>query len=121
MFYLVPQEVTDRELPLHVSPQPDQLLRVMVGRVEIMSATEEQRLIAVVKTAAAQRKAEQTKLVEEGVENPTVPVRVPDEFVALGRLAEPALHRLIEIQSDPIVLQEAEGMLWQLAQERGLE
>jgi hypothetical protein len=121
MFYLVPQEVTDRELPLHVSPQPDQLLRVMVGRVEIMSATEEQRLIAVVKTAAAQRQAELTKLVVEGAENPTVPVRVPDEFVALGRLAEPALHRLIEIQSDPIVRQEAEGMLWQLAQERGLE
>ncbi|MDP1560591.1 MAG: hypothetical protein Q8M16_04260 [Pirellulaceae bacterium] len=121
MFYLVPQEVTDRELPLNIVPQPDQLLRVMVGRVEIMSASEEQRLITVVKTTAAQRKAELEKMVEQGIENPSVPIRVPDELVALGRLAEPALHRLIEIQSDPVVRQEAEGMLWQLAQERGLE
>lgn len=99
LFYFVPQEITDSILPLTITPEPDETLRVMVGRVEIMSASREQRLLAAVLRSAKERadKAEQQKAVgtETAVELP-----VPPEFVALGRLAEPALCRLREISTD---------------------
>lgn len=121
MLYLVPQEITDRELPLHISPQPDEQLRVMVGRVEIMSASEEQRLIGIVKQAAERRSTELNQQLAQGVENPVVPTVVPDEFRQLGRLAEPALHRLMEVSLDVVVRHEAESILVQLAHDRELE
>lgn len=121
MFYLVPQAVTDRELPLHVSPRPDELLRVMVGRVEIMSATEEQRLLQVVKQAAEQRTNEFNQQLANGIETPVVPIIVPDEFRDLGRLAEPALHRLREVSHDAMIRDEADAILAQLARDREVE
>ncbi len=121
MFYLVPQAVTDRELPLHVSPRPDEILRVMVGRVEIMSAAEEQRLILVVKQAAEQRTNEMNQQLAQGIEHPVVPIIVPDEFRDLGRLAEPALHRLREVSRETLVRDEADAILAQLARDREVE
>jgi hypothetical protein len=121
LFYFVPQEITDRELPLHISPRPHEQLRVMVGRVEIMSASEEQRLIGVVKQAAEQRSTTMNQQLAQGIENPVVPIIIPDEFRKLGRLAEPALHRLREISPDTMVRDEAEALLAQLAIDRELE
>lgn len=36
LFYLLPQEKTDELLPLTITPRPDEVVRVMVGRLEIM-------------------------------------------------------------------------------------
>ncbi|MBL8889373.1 MAG: hypothetical protein JNL67_05310 [Planctomycetaceae bacterium] len=121
LFYMVPQETTDRELPLHISPQPDEQLRVMVGRVEIMSASEEQRLIGIVKQAAEQRLTNLNQQLAQGVEHPVAPIIVPEEFRQLGRLAEPALHRLRDVSLDANVRNEAEAILAQLAVDRALE
>lgn len=38
VFYLIPRETTDKILPLKITPAPVELVRVMVGRVEIQDA-----------------------------------------------------------------------------------
>jgi hypothetical protein len=39
VLYLLPHAWTDRVLPLELSPQPDSVVRVMVGRAEVISPT----------------------------------------------------------------------------------
>jgi hypothetical protein len=121
LFYFVPQEITDRELPLYISPRPDEQRRVMVGRIEIMSASEEQRLIFILKQSADRRTTELDQQLAQGIVNPVVPIIIPDEFRRLGRLAEPVLHRLLEVSRDTKVRDEAEAILAQLAIDRELE
>ncbi|HAV63374.1 MAG TPA: hypothetical protein DCY13_13535 [Verrucomicrobiales bacterium] len=42
--YLLPQSWTDEILPLQLTPQPRELVRVMVGRAEILERTVEQKM-----------------------------------------------------------------------------
>ncbi|HJY42285.1 MAG TPA: hypothetical protein VJ303_13640 [Steroidobacteraceae bacterium] len=44
VLYLLPREWTDRTLQLQVSPQPDQIVRVMVGRAELITPSVERDL-----------------------------------------------------------------------------
>jgi hypothetical protein len=44
VLYLLPQAWTDRTLQLQVSPQPDQVVRVMVGRAELITPSVEREL-----------------------------------------------------------------------------
>jgi hypothetical protein len=44
VLYLLPRAWTDRTLPLQVSPQPDSVVRVMVGRAELITPSVEREL-----------------------------------------------------------------------------
>jgi hypothetical protein len=44
VLYLLPGEWTDRTLPLEISPQPDRVVRVMVGRAELITPATERQL-----------------------------------------------------------------------------
>ncbi len=44
VFYLLPRAWTDRVLPLEVTPKPDRVVRVMVGRAELIMPSVERRL-----------------------------------------------------------------------------
>jgi hypothetical protein len=44
VLYLLPRAWTDRTLPLQVVPQPDSVVRVMVGRAEIITPSDERKL-----------------------------------------------------------------------------
>src|SRR5262249_24801197 len=57
LFYLLPQATTDQLLPLAITPQPDQTVRVMVGRLEIMTPEEEKRITELVEASARDRAA----------------------------------------------------------------
>jgi hypothetical protein len=46
VFYLVPREMVDRELPLAIAPEPKATERVFVGRVELLSPYLRDRLAA---------------------------------------------------------------------------
>ncbi len=119
LFYLVPQKVTDEILPLTITPQPDEQLRVMVGRVEIMSKSQETELLQAVALSAKARaewQVQHSELSDEGkVDHPLLPV--PSVFVKLGRFAEPALARVRTISSDNSVKNEIGMLLWQLQAE----
>jgi hypothetical protein len=44
VLYLLPRAWTDRTLPLQVAPRPDSVVRVMVGRAEIVTPSDERKL-----------------------------------------------------------------------------
>jgi hypothetical protein len=75
VLYVLPQEETERVLPMRVSPAPSELVRTLVGRIELLRESEEQAFLA--------------RIVKEGRSFPAVA-----EF---GRFAEPQLRRLRQI------------------------
>lgn len=110
IFYMVPRETTDSVLPLTISPAPDETVRVLVGRVEVLEPSVERELMEVVRTNIAAR----AKWLKEhrNVDVKLIPpLPIPPEFVKLGRLAEPALARIQEIAKDDAVSQEASYLL----------
>jgi hypothetical protein len=74
VLYLVPEGETNAIIPLTINPVPSQLVRVLVGRVEVMS------------------KHEEDMLVQKLMKNPSLDVRA-----SLGHYAEPKLRRVLNI------------------------
>ncbi len=113
LFYMVPPRLTDELLPLTISPQPDEIVRVLVGRYEIMSPEDEARVTQLVQQSIRDRtafnaKAEKDeKLRQQGY-------ALPKAIAQLGRLAEPALVRVKTINRDQGVKYEAAALLSQL-------
>ena len=85
LLYVVPREWTDSLLPLAVEPAPAELVRTLVGRVEVMTQSEERALVARVSDASAR-----------GLSSSEV-------ILALGRLAEPKLRRAMALTTDASV------------------
>lgn len=112
LLYIVPRPITDALLPLEISPQPAETVRVLVGRMEIMTPEQESRIAAIVQKSAADRQAAfQTASV--GGRAPHY--NGPPELTALGRLAEPALARVRIVSKDPAIRSEAKLLLEQIA------
>jgi hypothetical protein len=86
LLYLVPQGWTDGILPLRVTPTPDETVRVMVGRMEVLTPEASRQILATVHSLAqdANSKAQQ----------------LPAELTSLGRFAEPALRHLMAATKD---------------------
>ena len=111
ILYMVPPTITDELLPLHVSPQPQETLRVLVGRMEIMSPDVEKQLLEVVQDSAAARLA--YNKANEGNKS-AEPYQIPESIQKFGRLAEPALVRVSKIARNREHRTEAERLIEQL-------
>jgi hypothetical protein len=85
ILYVVPRAWTDGLLPLTVEPAPKELIRTLVGRVEVLAPAEEQSLVVLVTDASARAVPAATVITQ------------------LGRLAEPKLRRALELVTDPAV------------------
>jgi len=46
VFWIVPRAFTDRILPITITPKPDKLERVLVGRSEVLTPAFEKELVA---------------------------------------------------------------------------
>ena len=46
VFYVLPRSATDAALPLTIDPKPDNLVRVLVGRIEVITPEMEARVLA---------------------------------------------------------------------------
>ncbi len=107
LLYMVPTSITEDLLPLQISPKPDEVVRVLVGRMEIMPKSEEQRILGLVRASAAMRP-----------ENPTGKgeFRSPSlkELLAMGRLAEPALVRVQNVTDNQQIREEAKRLIVEL-------
>lgn len=77
LLYIVPRPWTEKLLPIEISPAPDELVRTLVGRVEILHADEEQALLE--KVRAGFESGDALTLSE------------------LGRFAEPRLRRVLQM------------------------
>lgn len=108
LLYMVPQRITDELLPLKIEPRPDETIRVLVGRMEIMPPEDEARIIELVRKSAAERQAA-TKEAEKTGEWSSY--RWLPELDQLGRLVEPALVRVRTISDDPVVQAESQFLL----------
>ena len=111
LFYMVPARLTDEILPLDVSPKPDETIRVLVGRMEIMTKEDEQKMIELVRTSVKQRK-ETIAAAKKANKKPKY--ALPKELTRWGRLAEPALVRVRATTTDAQVRSEAKYLLSRL-------
>jgi hypothetical protein len=84
LLYLVPQRLTDEVLPISIKPQPDELIRVLVGRMEVLTPERADRLVDLVR--------EQGTCFTSSAE----PLR--SELAQFGRFAEPALDHILRSQ-----------------------
>lgn len=113
LFYIVPRRVTDELLPLRIDPAPRELVRVLVGRMEIMTPSEEQRIMDLVARSQAARDAaaqqEANDEVRQAMLQPTF-----SELLTLGRLAEPALARVKHIAPQAALRYEAHYLMYEL-------
>jgi hypothetical protein len=92
VLYILPRQWTDRTLPLTLKPAPRELVRVMVGRAEVLTPSLQQNLsVALIKTHQGDTAAR---------------AHVIAELKALGRFAEPAL-RLATAKLDKATVQGA--------------
>ena len=97
VLYVLPRAWTDRTLPLEMNPAPKELVRVMVGRAEVLTPAREQTL------SQNLRKA-------HGGDRDAVG-EVVAEFKSLGRFAQPALQLALTGSS-----QELNQTAWKLYQ-----
>lgn len=77
ILYVLPRAWTDALLPIRIEPTPVELVRTLVGRVEVFSADEESALAARIEASAASRGSM--------------------DLGPLGAFAEPKLRRAREI------------------------
>lgn len=98
VLYILPRAWTDQTLPMTMNPAPRELVRVMVGRAEIIPPDQQQRIRDSI-TRAANAEWDSTAGVE-----------AKDEFRKLGRFAEPALN--LALQQAPQPISQAGWRLW---------
>jgi len=79
VLYIVPRPVTDALLPLRIQPAPDQTVRVLVGRIDVLTPEQEFHLRSMIMAAGPT-----TSLSDEDVRL----------LSGLGRFLAPALERV---------------------------
>ena len=86
VFYIVPRKMTDEVLLLNINPQPTELVRVLVGRIELI-------------TPETQKAVEDqvTKLKDSAAEINDVAMSIKREH---GRFSEPILKSILEKTTD---------------------
>lgn len=83
VLYLLPREWTDKILPLSIEPQPESIVRVMVGRAELITPAMEQALkqqLAIYHSGNGAAKQRAVAAVRE---------------LGLGRFLEPATRKML--------------------------
>lgn len=91
VLYVAPRVWTDEFLPITITPEPDELVRTLIGRVEVMTEAEEQALLDDLRAG----------MTAEDV----------------GRFAEPRLQRVLQLTDDADLRRQILGLI---AQVRGL-
>jgi hypothetical protein len=100
VFYSLPQSNTDALLPLHLTPAPKELVRVMIGRLETLTPEQEQKIEGLVSHL--------------GDADPAVRDQTSAQIKAMGRFAEPALTHVAKIAGDPEMQLRAQALLKQV-------
>lgn len=97
VLYLLPRSLTDKTIPIEIKPTPWDLVRVMVGRVEVLTPNAEQSYERYLKDMAMGN--EMTRKL------------IRTELAKLGRLQEPVLRRILAVSVDEGAKQQATVLL----------
>lgn len=97
IFYVLPRAATDKVLPIAIEPAPAELVRVMVGRLEILTPEREREIAALVAQLG----------------DPAMAVRdeASRKLALHGRFAEPVLRTLLARETDPEIKVRIEKLL----------
>lgn len=87
VFYILPRPITDGVLPITIGPQPTQLVRVLVGRIEVITPEMENAI--------------RTELNQLEDSSPGMRVAARMVLRQSGRFAEPILKQLLRGDKDP--------------------
>jgi hypothetical protein len=87
VFYILPRATTDRILPIHIQPAPDELQRVLVGRIEVITPEQEAAMLV--------------QLHKLGDDSRSVRENALTEIKKRGRFAEPVLRLILTRMADP--------------------
>jgi hypothetical protein len=99
MLYLLPRPTVDAAIPIKILPAPDQLVRVMVGRIEVLTPERERQI---------------EKYVSQlGASDFRVRQDATDGLSRLGRIGEPALRRVAKTTQDAEVRARAAQLIQQ--------
>jgi len=90
VFYLLPRAWTDRVLPLEVTPRPDRVVRVMVGRAELIMPSLERGLKQEIMAYKSGDAAAQERAVANVREMNLGRFLMPAQQIALGQINDPA-------------------------------
>jgi hypothetical protein len=111
LLYFVPQPLTDKLLPLTIEPKPAETVRVLVGRMDMMTPEQEKSVTAIVAASQTARAQEWTTAREQGR---AVHYPLPDAVRKLGRLAEPALTHVRHATTNTALSDEAAYLIREL-------
>jgi hypothetical protein len=87
IFYILPRSATDAVLPITIDPRPDELVRVLVGRTEVITPEMEKSV------------KEQVRLLSSA--SPVAREAAAAAIKKYGRFSEPILKRILEDENDP--------------------
>jgi hypothetical protein len=104
VLYVLPRGTVDELIPIQINPAPDKLVRVMVGRLEVLTPDREQQI--------------EKFVADLGAREPRTRAAANAGLSRLGRLGEPALRRVVASTKDPEVLARAQLLLGGLTSER---
>ena len=88
LLYTVPRPVTDALLPLKITPTPDETVRVLVGRVDVLTLEQEEKLVGMVALAGTPD---------------AISKQDAREARALGRFLQPALERATKLHARKVL------------------
>jgi hypothetical protein len=94
---VLPRPAVDAAIPIRIKPEPKELVRVMVGRVEVLTPDAEQTL--------------QKAVAELGSKDVDARKRAEGELAKYGRLREPVLRRVLTLTYTPDVRAQVEAQI----------
>jgi hypothetical protein len=89
VFYVLPRQATDTVLPITIDPKPAELVRVLVGRAEVITPEME--------------KSVQTQVKMLGDPSPTAREAARQDIRKFGRFSEPILKRILEHEPNELI------------------
>jgi hypothetical protein len=101
VLYILPREMVDDVIPIQIKPAPDRLVRIMVGRTEVLTPSREQEI--------------EKMLGRLGADDFQVRETATSELARLGRIGEPALRRVRTKTTDPEIRARADALIGRLA------
>src|SRR5262249_16928948 len=97
VLYVLPRAISDATLPIRISPRPQELVRVMLGRVEVLTQAKEREVEQAVSSLGAS--CARTRLSGQAVLN------------RLGRFREPALRRIAALTKNAAIRARAQALI----------
>lgn len=97
VLWVVPRPLVDRNLRLRIEPEPTELVRVLVGRLEVLTPGVEERV--------------ERALIGRRAEDPAERRRAEATLVALDRFLEPHVRRAFARSDSPAVRESAAEVL----------